>query len=88
MTVTRTGASTSDAPSFLEVFQRRHQPRDADGKTGCRHVLAGEAFYETVIAPAAADRTEDHFLALFIGDRERQLRFEDRSGVVFEATDA
>ena len=59
---------------LAEVFQRRHQARDADGEAGGGHVLAGEALDQPVIPPAAADRAELDLFALFIGDVETGAR--------------
>jgi hypothetical protein len=56
-------------------------------KAGGRHRLAHEARDQPVITPAATDRAELDLLALLVGDVEQQFRFEDRAGVVFEATD-
>ena len=67
--------------------QRRLQARDADREAGCRNFLAREARDEIVVTSAAADRAEADGLAVIAFDLERQLGFEHRAGVVFEAAD-
>ena len=64
--------------------QRRDQTADADGNADGRHLLAGEARDQIVIAPAAADRAEHDGLARSRSSRERQLRFEHRAGVIVQ----
>jgi hypothetical protein len=49
------------------VFERRIEPRHADGKPGRRHQFAAEPGDEIVIAPAAADRPEANGVAGLVG---------------------
>ena len=72
---------------FADERERRLQARDADREAGCRNFLACEARDEIVVAAAAADRAEADGLAVIAFDLERQLGFEDGTGVVFEAAD-
>ena len=72
---------------LLQMLQRRHQARHADRDAGRRNIFAAEAPDQAVIAPAARDRAEAHRLAVLALDREGQLNFKHRAGVVFEAAD-
>ncbi len=75
------------APEIAGELEGMGETRDADGKAGRGHRLFAEARDQPVIAPAAADRAEDDFLALFVGDGEGQFDLEDGAGVIFEAAD-
>ena len=86
-TVTTTGPGCGLVVELAEMGERGLQARDADGEAGRRNVLALEARDEPVVAPAARDRAEAHGLAVLAFDREGQLNFVDRAGVVFEAAD-
>ncbi len=61
---------------LAEILQRGHQARNTDGETRRGNRLATEARDETVIAPAATDRTEHDLLAVLIGDVEQKLRLK------------
>src|SRR5262249_32549656 len=67
--------------------ERGLQTRHADGEARRGNLLAREARDEIVIAPAAPDRPEADGPALIVLRFDQQLSFEDRAGVVFEATD-
>ena len=71
---------------LAEMLERGHEPRHADGESGGRHRLAAKARDESVIASAAADRTEADRIALVFG-LKGQIGFVDRAGVIFEAAD-
>src|SRR5262245_35070968 len=69
------------------MLQRRHQARHADGESRRRHRLTAEARNQSVVASAAANRTETNGLAVLALEGKRQLNLVDRAGVVFEAAD-
>src|SRR5690606_23288804 len=68
-------------------LQRIGKARHADGEAGCRHRFAAESRDQPVIAATAADRAEDHVLALFVLHLEGEFDLEDGARVVFEAAD-
>src|SRR5205823_198605 len=59
---------------------------DADRDAGRRHLLAGEALDQPVIAPAAHHGAEPDGLAAIVTDRRGQFRLEHGAGVIFQAT--
>ncbi len=65
--------------------QRREQAGDADREARRRHRLGAEACDQSVVAPAAADRTEANRPPLVVLGFEGQLGLENRAGVIFEA---
>ena len=81
------GAVGSGGLVLVERGKRRLQARHADGEAGGRHLLAGEAGDEIVVAPAAADRAEADRAALLVLHLEGQLGLEHRAGVVLEPAD-
>ncbi len=60
MTVHDDGTVGTRGLFLIERGKRGLQARHADGEAGRRHLLAGEAGDEIVVAPAAADRAEAH----------------------------
>ena len=81
------GAGRGAALILPEQLQAIEQARHADGDAGGRHLLAGEALDQAVIAPAADDGAEADRLAALVGDGRGQLGLEHRAGVIFKATD-
>ena len=84
ITVTTTGPAVSAADAPLGA-QGGQQAVNADGNAGGGHGLAGEAFDQIVIAPAARDRAELALAALFVKDFKGQFGLEHRAGVVAKA---
>ena len=76
-TVTTTGPTLGLGFDLADIFQRREQPRHADGKSRRRHRLAAKARHEAVVTSAAADRAEARRAVLAVG-RECQFNFEHR----------
>ena len=72
---------------LAEGLEAVEQARHADGESGGRNLLAGEALDKTVIAPAAHYRAEPDRLPALVLDGCGQLSFEHGAGVIFEATD-
>ena len=66
ITSTTTGPAPARALVLAERGERRLQARHADGEAGGRHLGAGEALDQAVVAPAAADRAEAHGLAVLV----------------------
>ena len=67
----RCGLALVETP---EVFERREQPVDADGRAGRRHFLSEKPHYQVIITTTAENGAE-------LGRIEKH-RFEDRAGVV------
>src|SRR5690606_17344524 len=70
-----------------ELAERRVEPAHADREPGRRHRLAAEAGNESVVAPAAADRTEADGPAVLVGGVEGELGLEHETGIIFETAD-
>ena len=83
-TSTTTGPGVALSLILPEQLQPVEQPRHADGNAGGRHLLAGEALDEPVIATAADHGAEANGLAAIVFDGGLQLRLEDGAGVIFE----
>ena len=75
------------AVELAEMLQRCGEPRHADGKSGGRHRLAAKARHEPIVAPARSNGAEAHQLSVIAHNREGEVNFEDRTGVIFEAAD-
>ena len=69
---------------FAEALEAEQEARDADGDAGGRHLLAGEALDQAVIAPAAHHRAEPDRLAALVLDGSGQLGLEHGPGVIFQ----
>src|SRR5262249_16614539 len=70
---------------LAEVRKRRGEPRHPHGKSGRRHRLAAEAGHETIVAPAATNRSEAYGTAMLILRFEQEFDFVNRARVVLEA---
>src|SRR5262249_51994460 len=74
------------ALDLAEMWQRRNQPRHADGESGRRHGLTTKTFNQSVVAPTTADRAETDGAAVVTFDLEGQLNFINWARVILEAT--
>ena len=81
------GARLRLALELAKMLQRCGKPRHANGKSGSRHRLAAKAGDEPIIAPAGSYGAEAHRPSIVARNREGEINFEDRTGVIFEAAD-
>ena len=81
------GALHGFSGELAEGLEAVEQARHADGESGGRNLLAGEALDEAVIASAAHHRAEADRLPALVFDGRGQLSFEHGAGVIFEAAD-
>ena len=81
------GALHGFSRELAEGLEAVEQARHADGESGGRNLLAGEALDETIIASAAHHRAEADRLPALVFDGRGQLGFEHGAGVIFEAAD-
>ena len=70
---------------FAEALEAEEEARDADRDAGGRHLLAGEALDEAVIAAAAHHRAEPDRLSALVLDGSGQLGLEHGAGVILQA---
>ena len=78
------GALHGFSGELAEGLEAVQQARHADGQSGGRNLLAGEALDEPIIASAAYDRAEADRLSALILDGRGELSLENGAGVIFE----